>query len=203
MIEDWATRAREDLVGRTVCLTPLGDEHAADLLAGGGDDAVWRYMPRGPLKDEADARAWIRAARDDARSVAYAILRLPDTSAVGSTRFLDVRPAEGVVEIGWTWLAAAHQRTPVNTEAKYLLLGRAFEELEVAQVEFKTDLRNERSQAALARIGARRGRIVRNHRLGDIVRDSVYYHLDAADWPATRTRLERLLAGGPRRPGAQ
>jgi RimJ/RimL family protein N-acetyltransferase len=98
------------------------------------------------------------------------------------------------LEIGWTWLGEEWQRTGINTEAKLLLLSHAFERLGCVRVEFKTDLRNERSQQALERIGARKEGILRNHMMvqGNYVRDSVYFSIIESEWPRVKKRLENL-----------
>jgi RimJ/RimL family protein N-acetyltransferase len=100
------------------------------------------------------------------------------------------------VEIGATWLTPAVQRTPINTEAKYLLLEHAFDQLECIRVEFKTDARNARSRAALERIGATEEGTLRHHMImpDGHLRDSVYFSILRTEWPEVRASLERLLS---------
>jgi RimJ/RimL family protein N-acetyltransferase len=121
--------------------------------------------------------------------------------AVGSSRYLNVRPQDRVVEIGWTWLNPSAWRTGANVEAKLLMLAHAFETLECVRVEFKTDARNERSRAALAAIPARFEGVLRNHMIVPDVgqRDSAYYSVIDGEWPAVRDNLRQRLAGAPAR----
>jgi RimJ/RimL family protein N-acetyltransferase len=130
--------------------------------------------------------------------VAWATVDRASGRALGSTRFGDIEPDHDRVEIGWTWIAPAFQRTAVNTEAKLLQLTYAFETLGAGRVALKTDGRNERSQAAIARLGALREGVLRRHtRLPDgHVRDTVYYSILADEWPAVKARLEERLARG-------
>jgi RimJ/RimL family protein N-acetyltransferase len=114
---------------------------------------------------------------------------------VGSTRYLDIRRENRGLEIGWTWLAAAVQRTAVNTECKYLLLRHAFETLGAIRVQLRTDLRNLRSQRAIERIGATREGVFRQERImwDGYLRDSVFYSVIDCEWPAVKARLEARL----------
>ncbi len=109
---------------------------------------------------------------------------------------MDVRAAHQGVEIGGTWYGAEFRRTAVNTECKYLLLRHAFEAMDCIRVQFKTDLRNERSQRAIERLGAVREGVLRNHMIlpDGTIRDSVYYSILAHEWPYVRKRLEAILA---------
>lgn len=187
------------LEGTHVRLEPLGPQHAEDLCAAGRDEIIWRHLPRGPFAGVADARQWIDEALagvTGADDISFAIVHRESGRAIGSTRFLEVRRRHRGLEIGWTWISTAHQRTPVNTECKYLLLRHCFEDLGALRVELKTDIRNERSQRAMERIGARREGIFRSHMLrpDNTVRDSVYYSVIADEWPQVRAHLERLLA---------
>jgi RimJ/RimL family protein N-acetyltransferase len=128
--------------------------------------------------------------------VAWATVDAATGRAVGSTRFGDIAPEHGRVEIGWTWIAPSHQRTAVNTEAKLLQLTYAFEELGATRVALKTDGRNLRSQAAIERLGAVREGVLRRHiRMPDgFMRDTVYYSILADEWPSVKARLEARLA---------
>ena len=191
------------LEGMGVRLEPLAPRHAKDLLAAGRDPAVWRFRPGEPFGTLDDLIRWMDAAPAavrDSREVAFAIVRLPGGEAVGSTRYIDIRRADRALEIGSTWLGPAVQRTGVNTECKYLLLRHAFEDLGAVRVQLKTDLRNERSQAAIARLGAVREGVLRQHMtLGDgYVRDTVMFSITATEWPAVKERLEGFMRrGGP------
>src|SRR5258708_33070454 len=115
--------------------------------------------------------------------------------AIGASRYLDIQPANRAVEIGGTWYGRDFQRTAVNTESKYLLLSHAFERLGCVRVQLKTDLRNERSQHAIERIGAQREGVLRHNKImpDGHLRDSVYYSILAEEWPAVKAKLEGML----------
>ncbi|HJT16092.1 MAG TPA: GNAT family N-acetyltransferase, partial [Thermoanaerobaculia bacterium] len=192
------------LSGEHIRLEPLGFHHVEGLVAASAEDPSlyqWSPVPRG-----ADAvRRYIETAlawKHAGSAVPFAIVR--GDRVVGSTRFWNIErwswPAgrERVVdacEIGYTWLAASAVRTPVNTEAKRLMLGHAFENWGVLRVCFHTDARNVRSPAALERIGAKREGVLRAHRLAaDFTpRDSIRYSIVAAEWPAVKGHLDALL----------
>ena len=109
---------------------------------------------------------------------------------------MDVRTAHRGLEIGGTWYGSEYRRTVVNTESKYLLLIHAFECMKCIRVQFKTDLRNERSQRAIERIGAIREGVLRNHMIlpDGTIRHSVYYSILDTEWRAVKKRLETMLA---------
>lgn len=197
------------LSGRHVRLEPLGERHAADLAEAGHDAEIWRYIPREPLADVEDAREFIRSALEaakDGSQMPFAIveqvsdLRRNDSSgnatgrAIGSTRYLDIRREHRGLEIGWTWLGRAWQRTAANTECKRLLLEHAFERLGALRVQLKTDARNLKSQRAIERIGGVQEGVLRAHMVmpDGFVRDSVMYSITAGEWPAVKRRLEEM-----------
>lgn len=140
-----------------------------------------------------------RHAHRNARATRATIDRAKDR-AVGSTRYLEIRPADRGIEIGSTWLGAESQRTAINTEAKYLLLRHAFETLGALRVQLKTDRRNEKSQKAIERLGAVREGILRKQVVtwNGYVRDSVYFSITDDEWPSVRARLEGWLRAEPR-----
>lgn len=121
----------------------------------------------------------------------FAVIHIPTNQAIGMTRFMDIRLPDRALEIGGTWYATSYQRTSVNTETKLLLLTHAFEVIGCIRVQFKTDLRNVRSQQALERIGAVREGILRSHMIlpDGHIRDSVYYSIIASEWPAVKDYL--------------
>ncbi len=184
------------LAGSCVRLEPLAQAHAQGLYNRGRAAADWAYMPRPCFVDMADTRQWIDAALATAGHVPFAIVETRRDKAVGSTRFLNLRAEHRSLEIGWTWLGQEWQRTPINTEAKYLLLCHAFERLDCVRVEFKTDARNERSQAALVRIGATREGVLRQHMIvqNNHMRDSVYFSILDSEWAEVKDDLEKKLA---------
>ncbi len=186
------------LAGRHVRLEPLSLAHEPELRAVGLDPEIWRWTAS-LVRTAADLRAYIETALEWQRqgtALPFAIIATASGRAVGSTRYANIDRANRRLEIGWTWLARAAQRTPINTEAKYLLLRHAFETLDCIRVEFKTDALNERSRAALLRIGAKEEGILRSHVITATgrVRDSVYYSILAAEWPEVKAGLEAKLA---------
>jgi len=182
------------LDGDQVRLEPLTQDHAQGLFNRGREARDWAYMPRPCFVDLADVRHWINEAVASKDQIAFAIIEKSRNRAVGSTRYLNIRPPHRSLEIGWTWLGHDWQRTGVNTETKFLLLQHAFERLRALRVEFKTDGRNLRSQKALERIGAIREGVLRKHMIvqGDYERDSVYFSVLSEEWPAVRERLTLL-----------
>lgn len=182
------------LRGEGVRLEPLGQEHAQSLYNRGRTPTDWSFLPRACFIDMADTRQWIEEAIAAPDQLPFVILETGKDKAVGSTRFLNIRPEHRALEIGWTWLGQEWQRTGVNTETKLLLLSHAFERLGCVRVEFKTDARNLRSQRALERIGATREGVLRKHMIvqGNFPRDSVYFSVIDSDWPQVKERLALL-----------
>ncbi|GAB5450716.1 MAG: GNAT family protein [Halioglobus sp.] len=184
------------LQGQGVRLEPLAQTHAQGLYNRGRTASDWAYMPRACFVDMPDTRQWIDEMRQRSASLSFAIIETRKNKVVGSTSYLNARAEHRGVEIGWTWLGQEWQRTQVNTEVKLLLLRHAFERLGCHRVEFKTDARNERSQAALARIGAAREGVRRQHMVvqGGYVRDSVYFSIVRQEWPSVKAHLESMLS---------
>jgi RimJ/RimL family protein N-acetyltransferase len=136
-------------------------------------------------------------ATAEGREGVFAIRERAGGELVGSSRYLNVRPADRVVEVGWTWLNPSVWRTGVNVETKLLLLGHAFETLDCVRVELKTDARNERSRAAMAALPAQFEGILRKHMIVPDVgqRDSACFSVIDDEWPAVRANLRRRLGG--------
>lgn len=188
------------LSGHVVRLEPLTEGHVPDLAAVGLDPDIWRYMLYGDIDSEAKMLGFVRdllARQARGTDLPFAVIYQPTNRAIGCTRYLDIRPHDRGVEIGGTWYGAAFRRTAVNTESKYLLLRHAFETWGCIRVQFKTDLRNERSQRAIERLGAVKEGILRNHMItpDGTIRDSVYYSIIDREWPAVKARLEGWLQG--------
>jgi len=195
------------LEGQHVRLELLALAQAPALTAAaGGPRDTYRFTLVPP--DLAAMRAYIASALDDqaaGRALPFATVSRAGGQVVGSTRFGNMEfwpwPAghvlqrgterPDVVEIGWTWLAAAAQRTPINTEAKLLMLTHAFETWRVHAVKLNTDARNARSRAAIERIGARFDGVLRAHRPASDggIRDTAAFSLLEAEWPAAKMRL--------------
>lgn len=180
------------LAGRLVRLEPLEDRHLAALEAAAADPALWTFVPR-PADTPDGFAAWLAVARamEAADTALVFATCLPDGTVVGSTRFGNASPADGRVEIGWTFVARAHQRTGINREAKRLMLAHAFETLGLERVELKTDARNAKSRAAIAALGAVEEGTLRRHTRTHtgFVRDTVYFSILKDEWPAVRDRL--------------
>lgn len=186
------------LYGEHARLEPLDHDHADQLLEAGADDLIWRYMPVPRPRDREAMiavidRAWRAAA--DRSEVPFAIVDAQTDRAIGSTRFLEIRHGDRALEIGWTWLTPTAQRTPINTECKYLLLRHAFQDLGALRIQFKTDARNLQSQQAIERIGGVREGVLRHHSLrwDGVYRDTVYYSILATEWPEAKAKLEARL----------
>jgi N-acetyltransferase len=197
------------LSGRHVRLEPLDHRHAEGLVAASADDPSlyqWSPVPQG----KAEATSYINTAlawQEAGSAVPFAIVRVADGIVIGSTRFWNLErwswppghPSHGrstpdACEIGYTWLTRAAIRSAANTEAKLLMLTHAFETWQVLRVCFHTDARNQRSRAALERIGGKFEGILRAHRMAAdyIARDSVRYSIVAAEWPDVKQRLSQL-----------
>jgi RimJ/RimL family protein N-acetyltransferase len=185
------------LEGRHVRLEPLSQAHHADLCAIGLEEALWRWIPT-PVGTPEEMSAYIATALEEqARGVSlpFALIEKSTRRAIGSTRYGNIDRAHHRVEIGWTWVAPAWQRTAVNTEAKYLLLRHAFETLGCMRVELKTDSLNEKSRNAILRIGAREEGTFRNHMITSSgrIRHTVYFSIVDSEWPAVRSRLQSMM----------
>ncbi len=187
------------LEGRYLELVPLVADHAPALAEVGRDPAIWTYIRSGPARTEKEMDALIsvllgrQAAGTD---LCFTIRLLPSHTPVGMTRYLRIDRPNRWVEIGGTWLAPKLWRTPLNTEAKYLMLRHAFEVEGVRRVQIQTDQRNVRSQRAIERLGAVREGVLREDVLlpDGVWRSSVYYGILEPEWPAVRRNLEEKLA---------
>ena len=186
------------LEGRHARLEPLEERHLDSLRRHAADAEIWRWMPVPRESPEVSLRSWYERAQAGATRgdmVPWAIVDRASGEAVGGTTYLDIAPSDKRVEIGATWHGRAFWRTAINTECKFLLLRHAFEALGCNRVQLKTDLRNERSQNAIARLGAVREGVLRAHMImpDGWVRDSVMFSILAAEWPAATERVEQLM----------
>jgi RimJ/RimL family protein N-acetyltransferase len=186
------------LTGRWLTLEAIDERHAAGIFEAMRDDEVCRYLAWDPPTSLDETLALVREAKEAmarGQSIVYAQVWNATGRAIGSTRLLDVRPADRQVEIGATFLGRDYWRTPANTESKYLFLRHCFETLGCVRVALKTDGRNVRSQEAIARLGAAREGVLRRHmRVKGYQRDTVYYSILDDEWPAVKARLEARLA---------
>ena len=196
MAQTWVTPVT--LEGSRVRLEPLEERHFDDLALVAYDDAIWRWITGLPM-DETGLRAWLDATLANAAAgteVPFATIDADTDRAIGSTRFMTIAPEHRRLEIGWTWVGTAYQRTGANREAKFLQLRHAFETLDAERVEFKTHARNERSRGALLGIGATFEGVLRHHTImpNGSNRDSAFYSVLAGEWPVVKARLEAVLA---------
>jgi RimJ/RimL family protein N-acetyltransferase len=186
------------LEGNHVKLEPLSLGHLDALCAVGLDPELWKFTTVN-IRNGEEMRTYIEeAVRLQAAGtvMAFATRDKKTNKIVGSTRFADIQVAHRTLEIGWTWIATAFQRTAVNTEAKYLMLRHAFEQMHARRVMLKTDETNVKSRAAIARIGAKQEGILRNHMLvwDGRNRNSVIFSIIAEEWPQAKRNLEAKLA---------
>jgi N-acetyltransferase len=185
------------LEGTLVTLEPLAEEHRDGLWAAAQPDEIWDWLAD-LNKSREYFDEWFDATRaSDAagETGTFAIRRAPGGELVGSSRYLNVRRHDRVVEVGWTWFNPAVWQTGVNVETKLLMFTRAFETLGCVRVELKTDARNERSRGAMTRLPARFEGIMRKHMIVPDVgqRDSAYFSVIDDEWPAVRPALESRL----------
>jgi RimJ/RimL family protein N-acetyltransferase len=198
------------LSGKYVRLEPLEHRHIDGLAAASaGDPALYQWSP--VPQGKAEARVYVDTAltwRDAGTAVSFATIRAADNVVLGSTRFFNIerwawpaghpcysRETPDACEIGYTWLSREAVRTAANTESKLLLLTYAFEDWQVLRVCLHTDARNQRSRAAIERIGGQFEGILRAHRMAAdfIPRDSARFSIIAAEWPAVKARLNERL----------
>jgi RimJ/RimL family protein N-acetyltransferase len=191
------------LRGRHVLLQPLRPEHAQELWPAASEREVWTYMGF-DVRTVDDLRTWATKRQQPMIPGTQALPFLQRDAATGqafgSTSLFDIDVANRKMEIGHTWVGRSHRRTAANTEAKRLLLAHAFDTLGAVRVQLKCDARNQRSRAAIERIGARPEGILRHwliladgHR-----RDTAFYSILEAEWPGVRDRLDGMLQGATR-----
>ena len=201
---------RFELEGKYIRLEPLGEHHLEGLAAASAINPSlyqWSPVPQGRnevMRYVQTASAW----KDAGAALAFAIVRREDAVVIGSTRFWNLerwswpqghpsygRNSPDACEIGYTWLASSAIRTAANTESKFLMLTYAFEKWNVLRVCFHTDVRNQRSRAALERIGATFEGLLRAHRMAADYspRDSMRYSIVRKEWPTVSERLLQLM----------
>jgi RimJ/RimL family protein N-acetyltransferase len=185
------------LAGRHVRLEPMTLEHAPGIAAAAADGELWKLWYTS-IPAPGEERAYVETAlkqRDEQGWCPFVVLDAAG-DVVGSTRYMNVDERNHRLEIGTTFYAARVQRTALNTEAKLLLLGHAFEQLRAIAVEFRTHFMNHASRAAIARLGAKQDGILRNHQVGreGELRDTVVFSILPSEWPAVRANLKLKLA---------
>jgi N-acetyltransferase len=187
------------LPGSLVTLEPFAEEHREGLWEAAQADEIWAWLAKlNSSREYFDGWFEMTLASDAADETGtFAVRRNADGALVGSSRYLNVRRWDRVVEIGWTWFNPSVWRTGVNVETKLLMFTNAFETLGCVRVELKTDSRNERSRGAMARLPAQFEGIMRKHMIvpGVGQRDSAYYSVIDDEWPGVKAGLEERLAG--------
>ena len=185
------------LEGKYVRLEPLSMAHLSGLCSVGLDPELWRWTPfvvRTPEEMQNYLESALQA-QQRGTALPFTITERSSGSIIGSSRYMNIEKEHQRLEIGSTWYGRLWQRTPVNTETKYLMLKHVFEQLGCMRVEFKTDSLNERSRNALLRIGAQQEGIFRNHMITSSgrVRHTVYFSIINSEWPQVESRLEEML----------
>ena len=194
MTKHWATTAA--LQGKHVSLEPLSLEHVPGLQEAARDGELWNLwftsVPHPELTLQYVEQALV--LREQGKAVPF-VVRDANGLVVGSTRYGNIESDHKRLEIGWTWYAERVQRTALNTEAKLLLLGNAFETLGAIAVEFRTNWFNHRSRRAIARLGAKQDGVLRNHMLmpDGTRRDTVVFSILDSEWPAVKKNLQYQL----------
>jgi RimJ/RimL family protein N-acetyltransferase len=193
---NWVTTVT--LTGQHVRLEPMTEAHIPALAEIGAGQEFWKFMVYGEMQTEEHMRGWvcdILSRAEKGTDLPFVAVHLASGRVAGATRYLNIMPGDRGLEVGGTWYGLEFQRTPVNTECKYLLLRHAFETLGCIRVQLKTDLRNERSQKAIERIGAVKEGVLRNHMIlpDGYVRHSVFYSILDTEWSGVKKRLEEML----------
>ncbi|MFI5413705.1 MAG: GNAT family N-acetyltransferase [Candidatus Lutacidiplasmatales archaeon] len=178
---------------------PLELSHAAALVRLGSRPEIWQFMSYGPFPDTPSMESHVQELlrrQTAGTDLPFAVVRQLDGVAIGMTRFLNIDRENESAEIGGTWLDPAMWRGPYNTESKRMMLAHAFEVEGAHRVSIRTDLRNERSQRAIERIGGRREGILREERIvrNGYRRSTVVYSVLADEWPDIRRRLDDWIA---------
>jgi len=187
------------LEGCHIRLEPLTLEHHEPFCKIGLNEEIWQWFPQ-PVHSREDMLHYIHTALEwqaAGTALPFATVERNTRRTIGSTRFMNIDQPNRRVEIGSTWIAPPWQRTAANTEAKYLMLRHAFEQLGCIRVELKTDVLNEKSRHAILRIGAKHEGVFRNHVIcaGGRIRDSAWYSIIDSEWPQVKSALEEKLKG--------
>jgi RimJ/RimL family protein N-acetyltransferase len=190
------------LEGTFVRLEPMSLHHLDALCEVGLDERLWA-LTMTMIRTKEDMKGYVETAlkeQAEGKSLPFVTVLKSEGEVVGSSRFGNIDRVNRRAEIGWTWIAVPWQRSVVNTEAKLLMLTHAFETLGLIRVELKTDKLNEKSRAALTRIGAKEEGIFRNHQIvphTGRIRDSVYFSIIDSEWPDVKRRLKARLGRQP------
>lgn len=186
------------LQGKHARLEPMTLAHVEALAEIGVGHDFWKFMVYGNIETVDDMRGWVTdilKRAEKGTDLPFVAIHLASGRVAGATRYLNIMPNDRGLEVGGTWYGLDFQRTAVNTECKYLLFKHAFETLGAIRVQLKTDLRNERSQRAIERIGAVREGVLRNHMIlpDGFIRHSVFYSILDSEWEGVKKRLEEMM----------
>jgi len=191
--EEW--NQQPPLRGKHVHLETLAAEHSEGLFKAGSDPAIWTWLSNHQPVDVDGMRAFVARALADPDRLSWVQLDAHTGEVAGTTSYYQRNAQHRILSIGHTWIGKPWRRTALNTESKLLLLRRAFGTLNAGRVSWETDIKNERSQRAIERLGARREGVLRAHRIrpDGSVRDTVVYSVTAAEWPGVARGLEARL----------
>jgi RimJ/RimL family protein N-acetyltransferase len=183
----------QPLEGRYVRLEPLAPEHRAGLEAVGAEDKIWQFTPRGGTIQQYMDAAYAAVKPDN--HLPFVVRFLAEDKLIGMTRLFDISLQHRGAEIGHTWYHPDYWAGKTNPECKFLLLRHGFEVCNLIRVQLKTDMRNKRSQAAMAKMGAKHEGVLRNHMVlpDGRLRDSVYFSVLPDEWPAVKAGLQVRL----------
>lgn len=184
------------LSGFQVQLEPIHESHRTDLYTAAQDESIWTYNGSNGYGDR--FHGWFDKALNalnNGQQLPYAVRRVTDHKIIGSTRFYDIYAEHKRFTIGYTWYTRDVWGTFVNPACKLLLLQHAFETLNFNRVEFVTDARNTRSQAAIKKLGAMDEGTLRQHMVleSGLIRDTVVYSIIKSDWPQVKSTLQQRL----------
>jgi RimJ/RimL family protein N-acetyltransferase len=202
MLPSGAAPERQPIEGSLVVLDPLEPEnHAESLYAASHETAeareIWTFLPDGPFRDQASFKAWAKDMSVHPDRAVFVFRDKATGRAVGMASYLDIRPSHGSIELGYIWFAPHFQRTPQSTEALFLMLRYAFDELRYRRMQWRCNALNEKSRAAALRLGFTfegifyQHMVVKGHN-----RDTAWYSILDSEWPRIRSNLEAWLAPG-------
>lgn len=189
---------RVTLQGKYVRLEPISEAHIDGLAEIGIGHDFWKFMLYGEMKTKENFRFFVKDLLEREKAgtdLPFVAIHLASGRIAGATRYLNIMPKDRGLEVGGTWYGVDFQRTPVNTECKYLLFSHAFETLKCIRLQLKTDSLNVRSQTAIERIGAKKEGMLRNHMITPEgrYRHSVFYSILDTEWEDVKKRLEEMM----------
>lgn len=196
---NYAPPKPETFAGRFITLTPMDVSHdVAELFAGShaaeSAEAMWRYLPVGPIADAGAMAAWLRERQALPDMIPFTVTDHTTGRRIGSISLMWIRPEHGVAELGFIWYEPSAQRTKANTEANYLLLRYCFEELRYRRMEWKSDAENLRSRAAAERLGYTFEGLFRQHMVvKGRNRDTAWFSIIDQEWPRIGSAMRHWL----------